>query len=86
MTHIMAGSLVWTNPILSRTLGVNCRALIGSTKVIETEVWTHGPGSLIVEFGGALGLFTGFSFYMFWDVLKFAVLSNKARILALSFK
>ena len=33
----------------------------------ETEDWVYPGLSFIAEFGGALGMFLGFSFYMFWD-------------------
>ena len=36
---------------------------------IEYEKYEYDFLSLIAEFGGALGLFLGFSFYMLWDVM-----------------
>ena len=40
-------------------------------ETVETEVYTYDFGSLVAEFGGALGLFTGFSFFMLWDMFCF---------------
>ena len=42
--------------------------LTSNVEEVETEVWTYGIASFIAEFGGALGLFTGFSFYCLWDI------------------
>ena len=36
-----------------------------------TEDWVYPGISFIAEFGGALGLFVGFSFYMIWDFFVF---------------
>ena len=41
----------------------------------ETEDWVYPGLSFIAEFGGAMGLFVGFSFYMIWDCLVY--LSSK---------
>jgi len=38
---------------------------------IEEEDWVYPGLSFIGEFGGSLGLFVGFSFYTFWDVLVY---------------
>ena len=46
------------------------------TEIVKKEVWTYGPESLTAEFGGALSLFTGFSFFMLHDVLKFIIVST----------
>ena len=35
----------------------------------EVEEYIYDEISFIAEFGGALGLFLGFSFYMIWDIL-----------------
>ena len=35
--------------------------------VVEEEQWVYPPVSFLAEFGGALGMFLGFSFIMFWD-------------------
>jgi len=40
-------------------------------ETIKTEVYTYDFGSFVAEFGGALGLFTGFSFFMLWDIFCF---------------
>ena len=38
--------------------------------ITETEDWVYPEISWIAEFGGALGLFVGFSFYMIWDIAE----------------
>ena len=38
--------------------------------MVEEEDWVYPELSFIAEFGGALGLFVGFSFYMIWDILE----------------
>lgn len=46
---------------------------------IEYEKYEYDFLSLIAEFGGALGLFLGFSFYMLWDVMMpFLAISMKS--------
>ena len=35
----------------------------------EVEEYIYDEISFIAEFGGAMGLFLGFSFYMIWDLL-----------------
>ena len=40
-----------------------------NNEIIEkTEELVYDTFSLIAEFGGALGLFLGFSFFMLWDL------------------
>ena len=48
--------------------------LIRATKttVIETEVLVYPFSSFLAEFGGALGLFVGFSFMVLWDLMQVA--------------
>ena len=46
----------------------------------KKEVWIYPIESLISEFGGALGLFLGFSFLMIWDMMKIIVTSEKAKL------
>ena len=41
--------------------------------MVETEALVYTIESLVAEFGGTLGLFLGFSFMTFWDVVEFAV-------------
>ena len=36
----------------------------------ETEEYMYSFTSFLAEFGGALGLFLGFSFYSLWDWLE----------------
>ena len=35
--------------------------------VVEEEQWVYPPVSFLAEFGGALGMFLGFSFMLVWD-------------------
>jgi hypothetical protein len=37
---------------------------------VEKEVYLYDVVSFVSEFGGALGLFLGFSFFAFWDILE----------------
>ena len=46
----------------------------------KKEVWIYPIESLISEFGGALGLFLGFSFLMIWDMMKIIVTSERAKL------
>ena len=41
--------------------------------VTETEDWVYPGLSFIAEFGGALGLFVGVSFYTFWDIMEWII-------------
>ena len=41
--------------------------LARSTVNKRTEVLVYPLESLVAEFGGALGMFLGFSFFMIWD-------------------
>ena len=41
----------------------------------RTEVLMYPPESLVAEFGGALGMFLGFSFLMIWDWLELLLYS-----------
>ena len=34
---------------------------------VETEAFVYNFSTLVSNFGGSLGLFLGFSFFMFWD-------------------
>ena len=49
--------------------------LTGET-VMEEE-YVYPLDSFIAEFGGALGLFLGFSFLMIWDLIQFGLESIK---------
>ena len=40
--------------------------------LIESEKLVYTVESLVAEFGGTLGLFLGFSFMNFWDVVEIA--------------
>ena len=39
-------------------------------QTVMEEVYDYPLFSFIAEFGGALGLFLGFSFMMFWDIAE----------------
>ena len=41
--------------------------------LVETEALVYTVESLVAEFGGTLGLFLGFSFMNFWDLVELAV-------------
>ena len=41
--------------------------LVNTEVKVETEVLVYPFTSFVSEFGGALGLFLGFSFFMLWD-------------------
>ena len=43
-----------------------------SSVIVKTEELVYPLSSFIAEFGGALGLFLGFSFMMVWDALLVA--------------
>ena len=43
------------------------------TMIKKTEKWMYPIESFVSEFGGALGLFLGFSFLMIWDLLKILI-------------
>ena len=43
-----------------------------STTVLR-EYFIYPFDSLVSDFGGTLGLFVGFSFVMFWDVVQFFI-------------
>ena len=47
---------------------------------METEEYLYDERSLLAEFGGALGLFLGFSFYMLWDIVEPIIVSLKKQI------
>ena len=45
--------------------------MLASTDIsVMTEAYTYPWVSLLAEFGGALGLFLGFSFIMLWDCIE----------------
>ena len=50
-----------------------------STNVLTVleEQYVYPMDSFIAEFGGALGLFLGFSFMMVWDLIQFVLASMK---------
>ena len=54
--------------------------MASKTVTRKKEVWIYPIESLISEFGGALGLFLGFSFMMIWDMMKVIMTSDRAKI------
>ena len=45
--------------------------MIAKNEIIEeTEVLAYGFTSFLAEFGGALGLFLGFSFFSLWELFQ----------------
>ena len=54
--------------------------MASKTVTRKKEVWIYPIESLISEFGGALGLFLGFSFLMIWDMVKVIVTSERAKL------
>ena len=56
------------------------RIIFGSSKVqLEAEKFATSFGSFVGECGGTLGMFIGFNFMMFWDLI--VVLAEKSRLL-----
>ena len=48
--------------------------VLGAKKFIKRrEVEVYPLESFISEFGGALGLFVGFSFMMIWDIIEMSL-------------
>ena len=41
----------------------------GNTILEKKQVFVYPLTSLVAEFGGALGLFVGFSFLLIWDLV-----------------
>ena len=54
--------------------------LVNDELTIKTEAYLYDERSLLAEFGGALGLFLGFSFYMLWEIFEPIVNSFKKQI------
>ena len=54
--------------------------MASKTVTRKMEVWMYPIESLVSEFGGALGLFLGFSFLMIWDIVKVIVTSERAKL------
>ena len=55
--------------LVAETFDLNF-ALTDENVIELKEVLFYPIESLIAEFGGALGLFVGFSFMMFWDIIE----------------
>ena len=49
--------------------------MVNNELAVETEEYLYDERSLLAEFGGALGLFLGFSFYTLWDIFEPLVVS-----------
>ena len=57
---------------------VGIRFLIAKNEIVEeTEVLAYGFTSFLAEFGGALGLFLGFSFYSIWELTEPLIVKMK---------
>ena len=54
--------------------------LVNNELTVKTEAYLYDERSLLAEFGGALGLFLGFSFYMLWEIFEPIVISLKKSI------
>ena len=56
-------------PILTLILGLSI--MVANKELIEeTEEYAYGFTSFLAEFGGALGLFVGFSFFSLWEYFE----------------
>ena len=55
-----------------QTLGLYGLGLsFGSLAItVRKEVYIYSFVSLVSDFGGSLGLFVGFSFFVIWDIVK----------------
>ena len=67
------------DPLLLTGEGQAIFSLSFSTDVLTVmeEDYVYPLDSFIAEFGGALGLFLGFSFLMIWDLIQFGIESIK---------
>ena len=54
--------------------------LVNDELMVKTEAYLYDEMSLLAEFGGALGLFLGFSFYMLWEIFEPIFISLKKQI------
>ena len=54
--------------------------LVNNELTVKTEAFLYDERSLLAEFGGALGLFLGFSFYMLWETFEHIINSLKRQI------
>ena len=74
--HYHHYSIVGTPSEYEMPNGVYITLTYASTDVTESEeVWLYPFDSLVSEFGGALGLFLGFSFLGIFDIVKFCIKS-----------
>ena len=53
--------------------------IIYATKeaTVKQETYLYPFESFIAEFGGALGMFLGFSFIILWDIIEWVLISAK---------
>ena len=71
------------NSLQTQKLGENNGTMIFTLSLVttdirvETEALVYNCVALVSNFGGALGLFLGFSFFMLWDWITFAWLRLK---------
>ena len=67
------------DPLVLTGVGQAMFSLSFSTDVLTVmeEDYVYALDSFIAEFGGALGLFLGFSFLMIWDLIQFGIKSIK---------
>ena len=69
MQYTNAGENALTVPVEENRMVL--QLIFSSTQVtIMKEEYIYPFRSLLGEFGGALGMFFGFSFVMIWDLLK----------------
>ena len=54
--------------------------MASKTLTRKNEVYMYPIESFVSEFGGALGLFLGFSFLMIWDILKVIMISERTKL------
>ena len=53
--------------------------MASKTLTRKNEVYMYPIESFVSEFGGALGLFLGFSFLMIWDIVK-VIISERTKL------
>ena len=54
--------------------------MASKTLTRKNEVYMYPIESFVSEFGGALGLFLGFSFLMIWDIVKVIMMSERTKL------
>ena len=67
---------IFNKPMESMTEGFGIGMMFPSTEItLEEEVYVYPFISFMAEFGGALGMFLGFSFFMLWDLMLYGFLA-----------